>query len=205
MCSPYDVRAVTMSYKLTSDEREVYYWLMTAKENDKLRLIYNVNGMQVTHSQLLSVLPYARVHVAVINGWSAFLNHNEKYKSTESQSRLLMSTFPCFNIVVGHYSNWNESQASKFFQESVDTKIKYIDNFRWDRYNLLLEHNNYVSYGWMLRKAKTELLEFKWKTKGITQDCGVFAMRRMETYMWTKFKFPTLVFRSMFKCLRRDG
>ncbi|KAG6421558.1 hypothetical protein SASPL_118114 [Salvia splendens] len=51
---------------------------------------------------------------------------------------------------------------------------------------LLLEHNNYVSYGWMLRKAKTELLEFKWKTKGITQDCVVFAMQHMETYMGTE-------------------
>ncbi|KAG6416107.1 hypothetical protein SASPL_123531 [Salvia splendens] len=50
----------------------------------------------------------------------------------------------------------------------------------------LLEHNNYVSYGWMLRKAKTELLEFKWKTKGITQDCAVFAMRHMETHMGTE-------------------
>ncbi|KAG6387330.1 hypothetical protein SASPL_152517 [Salvia splendens] len=38
----------------------------------------------------------------------------------------------------------------------------------------------------MLRKAKTELLEFKWKTNGITEDCGVYAMRHMETYMGTK-------------------
>ncbi|KAG6436426.1 hypothetical protein SASPL_101324 [Salvia splendens] len=41
-------------------------------------------------------------------------------------------------------------------------------------------------YGRMLRKAIPEHLEFKWKTEGITNDCGVFAMRHMETYMGTK-------------------
>ena len=54
--------------------------------------------MQVMHSQMLSMLPHARVHVAVVNGWSAYLYHNEKYKSPESPSRLFMSTFPCVRI-----------------------------------------------------------------------------------------------------------
>lgn len=42
-----------------------------------------------------------------------------------------------------------------------------------------------MSYGRMLRKAKTEVLDFKWKTQGITEDIGVYAMRHMETYMGT--------------------
>ena len=38
----------------------------------------------------------------------------------------------------------------------------------------------------MLRKATTEVLEFKWKINGVTEDIGVYAMRHMETYMGTK-------------------
>lgn len=38
----------------------------------------------------------------------------------------------------------------------------------------------------MLGRATTEVLPVKWMIKGITPDCGVFAMRHMETYMGTK-------------------
>ncbi|KAG6424205.1 hypothetical protein SASPL_114619 [Salvia splendens] len=43
---------------------------------------------------------------------------------------------------------------------------------------------NCVSYGRMLRKAKTELLEFKWKTNGTTEDCGVYAMQDIWRRIW---------------------
>ena len=49
-----------------------------------------------------------------------------------------------------------------------------------------MEKCHCVSYGRMLGRAKTELLPVKWMIKGITSDCGVFAMRHMETYMGNK-------------------
>lgn len=61
-------------------------------------VVYNYNGMSITHTQLLSMLPYSRVDECVVNGWSAFLNFNEKYKSPESPSRLFLSTFPSVSM-----------------------------------------------------------------------------------------------------------
>ena len=61
-------------------------------------VVYNYNGMSLTHTQLLSMLPYSRVDEGVVNGWSACLNYNEKYKSPESPYRLFLSTFPSVSI-----------------------------------------------------------------------------------------------------------
>lgn len=32
LCSPFNVRAIKMSYRLSNDEKEVNYWLLTTKE-----------------------------------------------------------------------------------------------------------------------------------------------------------------------------
>ncbi|XP_047937753.1 uncharacterized protein LOC125185284 isoform X2 [Salvia hispanica] len=156
------------------------------------------------------MLPYSRVDEGVENGWSACLNYNEKYKSPESPSRLFLSTFLSSYIVLAQHSEWNEDEAMSVFEERVLDKVKYIDNFKWDNYNLILdnivsggdirtrygivveklilcfihvlEKCHCVTYGRMLGRAKTELLPVKWMIKGITSNCGMFAMRHMETY-----------------------
>lgn len=38
----------------------------------------------------------------------------------------------------------------------------------------------------MLQKANVKVLEMKWSIKEDTTDCGLYAMRHMETYMGTK-------------------
>ena len=49
-----------------------------------------------------------------------------------------------------------------------------------------LEKYGCASYGHMLQKATVKVLEMKWSAKEDTTDCGLYAMRHMETYMGMK-------------------
>lgn len=41
-------------------------------------------------------------------------------------------------IVVAQHSEWNEEEAMNVFQERVLDEVKYIENFKWENYNLVI-------------------------------------------------------------------
>ncbi|KAG6397563.1 hypothetical protein SASPL_143732 [Salvia splendens] len=125
-------RAVTVSRKLTPDERVMYYWLMTTHHGNEEQIIYNDRVVEVMLLEFCSLLPHHEVSSGVISAFCSVLNHMEALKSVTSPKRLFFTTYPALYTVV--MSNGGDDDADKLyeFSSNIDKEVSEIPHFAWD-------------------------------------------------------------------------
>ncbi|XP_042058526.1 uncharacterized protein LOC121802902 [Salvia splendens] len=129
--SPFLERAVTVSRKLTPDERVMYYWLMNTHHGNEEQIIYNDRVVEVMLLEFCSLLPHHEVSSGVISSFCSVLNHMEDLKSVTSPKRLFFTTYPALYTVV--MSNGRDDDADKLdeFASNIDKEVSEIPHFAW--------------------------------------------------------------------------
>ncbi|KAG6423097.1 hypothetical protein SASPL_113481 [Salvia splendens] len=124
-------RAVTVSRKLTPDERVMYYWLMNTHHGNEEQIIYNDRVVEVMLLEFCSLLPHHEVSSGVISSFCSVLNHMEDLKSVTSPKRLFFTTYPALYTVV--MSNGRDDDADKLdeFASNIDKEVSEIPHFAW--------------------------------------------------------------------------
>ncbi|KAG6433568.1 hypothetical protein SASPL_105182 [Salvia splendens] len=136
--SPFLERAVSVSRKLTPDERVMYYWLMTTHHGNEEQIIYNDRVVEVMLLEFCSLLPHHEVSSGVISSFCSVLNHMEALKSVTSPKRLFFTTYPALYTVV--MSNGRDDDADKLdeFASNIDKEVSEIPHFAWGDIDMVL-------------------------------------------------------------------
>ncbi|KAL1558971.1 hypothetical protein AAHA92_09368 [Salvia divinorum] len=112
--SPFNDRAITMGYHLAVEEKEVYYWVLSTKNEATELIVYNNHGIIVTHEDIASLVPYCKITVG-----------------------LFITSAICTYTIVQPRAHWNEKMAMSKFRERILYEFKYIGNFQLCAYNLI--------------------------------------------------------------------
>ncbi|KAG6394651.1 hypothetical protein SASPL_145240 [Salvia splendens] len=124
-------RAVTVSLKLTPDERVMYYWLMTTDHRNEEQIIYNDPVVEVMLLEFCSLLPNHEVSSGVISSFCSVLNHMEALKSATSPKRLFFTTYPALYTVVMSNGQDDDAEILDEFASNIDKEVSEIPHFAW--------------------------------------------------------------------------
>ncbi|KAL1564174.1 hypothetical protein AAHA92_06551 [Salvia divinorum] len=135
--SPFNDRAITMGYHLAVEEKKVYYWVLSMKNEATELIVYNNHDIIVMHEDITSLVPYCKITVGVIDAWCCHLNDMEHLRGPSSPSRLFITSAICTYTIVQPRAHWNEKKAMSKFRERILAEFKYIGNFQLCAYNLI--------------------------------------------------------------------
>ncbi|KAL1557098.1 hypothetical protein AAHA92_12626 [Salvia divinorum] len=135
--SPFNDRAITMGYHLAVEEKKVYYWVLSTKNEATELIVYNNHDIIVTYEDIASLVPYCKITVGVIDAWCCHLNDMEHLRGPSSPSRLFITSAICTYTIVQPRAHWNEKMAMSKFRERILDEFKYIGNFQLCAYNLI--------------------------------------------------------------------
>ncbi|XP_042032607.1 uncharacterized protein LOC121779348 isoform X1 [Salvia splendens] len=163
LCSPYNERAVPITIKLSSEERDMYYWLVwTQGENDNMEVYFD-DIVLLTKIQMLSMKPHSHVFEKVVDAWSSYLNNMEFYRAPSSPSRVFMTTFPCLHSFLNHTRDWDRTAGFHDFCQSVDSHVQNLTHFNWNVIDMVLfpmysrRHYYLISFG--LKTGKMDIID----------------------------------------------
>ncbi|MFS8031475.1 putative Ulp1 protease family catalytic domain, papain-like cysteine peptidase superfamily [Helianthus anomalus] len=228
--SPYKERVVQLHEKKHTIEARIADWIFSANGDIWEPLFKTASGRTTRRIALETFYPNEYLHAGVITSWSAVLNSEELYRSSDSRARLFglcnmmggynlskkREEFMLENFRLNMQSILCDSpfssikavemlflpilQDKHFYLLIFDFKtpaIEIVDNMKY-KGKLKAKHATRVrmmtkvllSY---LKKESPKMyanikdleptrLELPWGTTNNFADCGVFAMRHMETY-----------------------
>ncbi|KAG6427423.1 hypothetical protein SASPL_111668 [Salvia splendens] len=121
--SPFLERAVTVSCKLTPEERVMYYWLMTTYHGNEENIIYNDRVVEVMLLEFCSLLLHHEVSSGIISAFCSVLNHMEALKSVTSPKRLFFTTYPALYTVVESNGKVDDADKLDEFASNIDKEM----------------------------------------------------------------------------------
>ncbi|KAL4591786.1 hypothetical protein LXL04_004757 [Taraxacum kok-saghyz] len=127
------------------------------------------------------------LHAHVIDAWAAILNHEEKIRSDSTKFRYFFDTTIVTDFLFDGKIHFTE-RCEKLESIIKDTMKKDKEPATFDKVDLILLFCSYLRK--VKHKSTSQLenvdphrLKMNWRTRGNYNDCGVFCMRHMETYM----------------------
>ncbi|PWA49120.1 hypothetical protein CTI12_AA484170 [Artemisia annua] len=186
--SPYFHRVIVMKNKVHDNEKKVADTIFAARGDldDVLFHSYFVDGQRI-HFE--SFKEGNEVSAGVIDMWAYVLNQSERKRSTGSLRKLYCHT-SIISAEMEKKSVNSKANMSKFVEEmtnllfiSVYQSIRDIDlRYFFIKY---LKDNGYPHFK-ELDDYKVTNVKMSWQTSNNYVDCGIFAMRHMETYSGNK-------------------
>ncbi|KAH6814101.1 hypothetical protein C2S51_023119 [Perilla frutescens var. frutescens] len=111
--SPYVLRTIDISAKVSKLEKELWYWIFYNEEA-------NDAGVAVNRGDMLTMRQNAVIRSNILDAWSSVMNHKELSRSPDSRYRFFASTKPaCFEI-----ENLNGSYDKK---KVMDKFVRALD------------------------------------------------------------------------------
>ncbi|KAL3624904.1 hypothetical protein CASFOL_031572 [Castilleja foliolosa] len=238
LLSPYKVRTIDPSAKLTQLQRELCYWVMNNNGLNSLHEVFSNGCGDVLNRYDLCTLAYGEwLSNNLVDTWCVILNHNEQYAAPTSPNRFFASTRTTLFTIVKPSPQLDMNARQRIFNEKMKAEIdKYgqvqldavdmflfpilhsghfyvvsfnVKNFKIEildnssnqddeplatKYDIIpltlqaflvnfLRESNLGQWANSFKKMDSiERLKLPWRDGENFIDCGVFAMRHMETY-----------------------
>ncbi|KAH6767771.1 hypothetical protein C2S52_018754 [Perilla frutescens var. hirtella] len=97
--SPYVVRAVDISAKVSKHEKELWYWIFYNDEANNEDILFASDDVSINRGDMLTMRQNTMIRSNIQDAWSSVMNHKELSRSPDSPYRFFASTNPsCFEI-----------------------------------------------------------------------------------------------------------
>ncbi|KAH6815107.1 hypothetical protein C2S51_019927 [Perilla frutescens var. frutescens] len=192
LVSPYLVRPIVASEKLSMQQKKLYYWIMRNEEANFEEVVYFDSKMEFRRRELLTLAPGEYLSSAILDVWSVIMNHNEKLRGPDSPRRFFSTTYPCLGTAVTVPATWDYARRSSTFSSRLLSEINNVDGLHlaniemckgeiidnssaldWDGVDPLLKYGDVSD---IMR------LKMPWRNDTNKVDCSIYVMRHMETY-----------------------
>ncbi|KAH6755377.1 hypothetical protein C2S53_013829 [Perilla frutescens var. hirtella] len=118
--SPYVLRTVDISAKVSKLEKELWYWIFYSEEANDEEIMFASAGVAVNRGDMLIMRQNVVIRSNILDAWSSVMNHKELSRSPDSHYRFFASTKPaCFEI-----ENLNGSYDKK---KVMDKFVRALD------------------------------------------------------------------------------
>ncbi|KAH6779521.1 hypothetical protein C2S52_010758 [Perilla frutescens var. hirtella] len=203
-----ETELVDGSANLEQKDKEIYYWLVHHATENREEVVFTYKNMNIRREELHSLREGMWISTHVIDGWSNILNHNEAHKAATSPWRFFATTDLCSDIGGVHHRttffffpvlsrdhyyivcfDMRKREAlvrdNSDEREGVDIRQQYGSApFRLQTvFADYLYTEGLKTKSLMVRRACMARLEISWRDIDNNNDCGVYVMRHMETYM----------------------
>ncbi|XP_042005915.1 uncharacterized protein LOC121754656 [Salvia splendens] len=116
--SPFNERAVRLTAKANSNDKELHYWVLsTAETHESIRdaIVYEDSYKQTAH----------------------YLNNMEKLKAPDTVSRLFFSTRPCAQSLIDIPEGWDEERRFTDFLTILFDEALGAGYSKWEKHDLV--------------------------------------------------------------------
>ncbi|KAH6771888.1 hypothetical protein C2S51_010292 [Perilla frutescens var. frutescens] len=97
--SPYVLRTVDISAKVSKLEKELWYWIFYSEEANDEEIMFASAGVAVNRGDMLTMRQNAVIRSNILDAWNSVMNHKELSHSPDSRYRFFALTKPaCFEI-----------------------------------------------------------------------------------------------------------
>ncbi|PWA99403.1 Peptidase C48, SUMO/Sentrin/Ubl1 [Artemisia annua] len=170
--SPYLQKVVAMKNKIQDIERKVADTIFAARGDldDVLFHSYFIDGQRI-HFE--SFIEGNEINSGVIDMW-AYIHNMAQEKRNIGSLRKLYGHTSIINLKSIFLTTWITKNQSRIDIRKAEISICKVLERKWYSYYEAL--NNY----------KVANVKMPWQTKNNYIDCGIFAMRHMETYLGNK-------------------
>nr|GMD34396.1 uncharacterized protein LOC109168900 [Ipomoea batatas] len=156
-------------------------WLPTNAE------LFNYGGWSARREDFMLLLEGNDVAVAIINAWASVLNFRERGKPLAAPSRFFVSTATTLHTISNFVAP--RSHRLQLFTERMEAELKLTSYATWgdvDMHDLLsvfFKDSGFPALYIKVTAMQPRRLRMSWLETKNKIDCGVFAMRHMETYV----------------------
>ncbi|MFS7918504.1 putative Ulp1 protease family catalytic domain, papain-like cysteine peptidase superfamily [Helianthus anomalus] len=192
--SPFMLRAVDIKTWMQSKDKVIWRYLASCVEDTQTHVFLTESGIGLMYFQLKDFYPSVWMGDTVINCFATVLNHEEnddiltntQYNDTgrleKFSSALLMAlnkgesllNLAGYTVIVFPILENNHFYLVSFDMENL--AISVIDNMHAsESFIKVFDDDDFL-------KKSTPFKVIEWATIGNSVDCGVFAMRHMETW-----------------------
>ncbi|XP_042049708.1 uncharacterized protein LOC121795270 isoform X2 [Salvia splendens] len=137
--SPFNERAVRLTAKANSNDKELYYWVLsTAETHESIRdaIVYEDSYKRTVQSAFLSLAPFKHVSPVIVDTWCSYLNNMEKLKAPDTVSRLFFSTRPCAQSLIDILEGWDEERRFTDFWTILFEEALGAGYSNWEKHEL---------------------------------------------------------------------
>ncbi|KAL3651716.1 hypothetical protein CASFOL_004718 [Castilleja foliolosa] len=207
LLSPYKVRTIDSSDKLTQWQRELCYWVMDNKGLDMCVWFSNGFGHELNRYDICTLACGEWLSNNLVDTWCVILNHNEQYAAPTSPTRFFASTRMTMFTIVRPIEKWDLNERHKRFNERMKEENDNYCQVRIDGVDMflfpILHSGHFFVISFNVKNFKVEILDnstaeddeplttkygtvpstlLSWRDGQNFIDCGVFTMRHLETY-----------------------
>ncbi|CAH1440227.1 unnamed protein product [Lactuca virosa] len=186
--SPYVIRAVPIDTTLTKEENIISNWVFSLVEDPMDNLFLSIFGQRGERHMFESLYPHEHLFYGTIDCFVDVLNYDERARNKDTPSCFFFKTC-ILNPGYMHIKGTKSEEEYKIFKENVlqclgvsedRRSLKGFDmKYMFGRYLLEINHNMVFSVQYEIDFFDQYMT---WKTRGNSNDCGIFLMRHMETY-----------------------
>ncbi|KAL3618585.1 hypothetical protein CASFOL_037667 [Castilleja foliolosa] len=170
LLSPYKVRAINPSDKLTQLQRELCYWVMN---NDGLKSVHEVfsNGCGdvLNRYDICTLADGEWLSDNLVDTWCVILNHNEQYAAPASPNSFFASTRTTLFTIVKPSPQLDLNQRQRIFNEKMKAEIDKYGQVRLDALDMflfpILHSGHFYVVSFNVKNFKIEILD-----NSISQD-----------------------------------
>lgn len=129
LLSPFNERAVSVTDKLSTEEKELYQWLLSSSDGSENDVLFDNENVVARRSDLKTLMPQAYLTSDVLNAWTCHLNFQERLRSHSSPRRFFFTTYPCSFTIVDTPWGWSEQQVRDLFISRVEAEMEVAEDF----------------------------------------------------------------------------
>ncbi|KAL3641400.1 hypothetical protein CASFOL_016368 [Castilleja foliolosa] len=156
LLSPYKVRTIDSSDKLTQWQRELCYWVMDNKGLASVRVVFsNGAGHQLNRYDICTLAYGEWLSNNLVDTWSVILNHNELYAAPTSPTRFFASTRTTMFTIVRPIENWDLNEKQKRFNERMNEETDSYCQFLFP----ILHSGHFFVISFNVKNFKIEILD----------------------------------------------
>nr|GMD80131.1 uncharacterized protein LOC109173369 [Ipomoea batatas]GMD80141.1 uncharacterized protein LOC109173369 [Ipomoea batatas] len=171
----------------TPSEHVFYSWIVDNPYANIHEQLFSYNGWAATREDMLSLGIGSPVRVAVIDVSACILNVRELSRGEGAPRRQFTGIHTTLNTVVSR----TQSRACRlaWFSESLECGLKLSPHPSWksidmkDLLSVFLDDEVDFIYRATVRRFVPTRMQMQWRDARNKVDCGVFAMRHMESFL----------------------
>ncbi|KAL3618811.1 hypothetical protein CASFOL_037334 [Castilleja foliolosa] len=215
--SPYQTRVVDSNEYIVREDKELCYWIMNNVDLAK-EIVFATRDLEIQREDFISMGAGVYINATIIDVWCKVLNQKRMGQDWTMEQRqalfndnlkaeirttdglnvkdIDMLFFPicqsdhfyviCFDLKFRRAEILDNSPALE--NADITTKYSHIPTTLGGMVKTFLESSGINRKAQFLKKLNFHRLKMHWRDENNRVDCGVYAMRHMETYMGGSLK-----------------
>ncbi|KAL3653260.1 hypothetical protein CASFOL_002941 [Castilleja foliolosa] len=203
--SPFQTRAVDSNEYIVREDKELCYWIMSNVDLSREEIVFATGDLEIQREEFISMGAAHAYCVFGADDWTMEQRQALFNDNLNAEIRIVdglnvkdidMLFFPicqsdhfyviCFDLKLKHAEILDNSPALD--NGDITTKYSHIPTTLGGMVKTFLESSGINRKAQFLKKLSFDRLKMHWRDENNKVDCGVYAMRHMETYMGGSLK-----------------